>query len=75
MERVITTTKDDIEERERLMKVKLIQERKQSANRIMAGHLKDKNSIPEITDAVYAIARALGIKLEIKRQEKENERK
>ena len=75
MERVITTTKDDIEERERLMKVKLIQERKQSANRIMADHLKDKNSIPEITDAVYAIARALGIKLETKRQEKENERK
>ena len=35
MERVMTSTKDDIEERERLMKVKLIDETKQSANRIM----------------------------------------
>ena len=35
MERVMTSTKDDTEERERLMKVKLSDEIKQSANRIM----------------------------------------
>ena len=39
MERVMTTTKDDIEERKKLMKVKLREEIKQSANRIMANHL------------------------------------
>ena len=39
MERVMTTTKDDIEERKKLMKVKLREEIKQSANRIMVNHL------------------------------------
>ena len=61
MERVMTTTKDDIEERERLIKVKLSEEIKESVNRIMANHLRDKNSLPEITDAVYAMARAMEI--------------
>ena len=59
MERLMTTTKDDIEERERLMKVKLREEIKQSANRIMANHVRDKTSLPEITDTVYVMARAL----------------
>ena len=40
---------------------------KQSANKIVANHLRDQNSLPEITDAVYAITRAVNIKLEIKR--------
>ena len=61
MERVMTTTKDDIEERERLIKVKLSEEIKESVNRIMANHLRDKNSLPEIIDAVYAMARAMEI--------------
>ena len=47
MERVMTTTKDHIEEREKLMKTKLSEEIKQSANRIMANHLRDKNSLPD----------------------------
>ena len=38
MERVMTTTKDDFEERERLIKVKLSEEIKGGANRIMANH-------------------------------------
>ena len=41
--------------------------KKQNANRILANHLRDKNSLLEITDTVYAMARALEIKLEIKR--------
>ena len=67
MKRVMTTTKDDIEQRERLMKVKLSEEIKQSANRTMANHLRDKNSLPEIAGVVYAMVRAVEIKLEIKR--------
>ena len=43
----MTTTKDYIEEREKLMKTKLSEEIKQSANRIMANHLRDKNSLPD----------------------------
>ena len=67
METVITTTKDDIEETERLMKVKLNEEKKKSVNRIVANHLRDDNSLPEIIDAVYSMARAVEIKLEIMR--------
>ena len=67
MKRVMTTTKDDIEQRERLMKVKLSEEIKQSANRTMANHLRDKNSLPEIAGVVHAMVRAVEIKLEIKR--------
>ena len=49
-----------------LMKVKLSEEIK-SVNRIMANHLRDKNSLTEITHAVYAMPRAIKIRLEIKR--------
>lgn len=48
------------------MKVKLSKEIEQSANRIMAKHLRDKNFQSEKTDAVYAMARAVEIKLEIR---------
>ena len=61
----MTTTKDNIEERERLIKVKLSEEI--SANMIMINHLRDESPLPKITDAVYATARALETKLEIKR--------
>ena len=40
------------------MKVKLSAEIKPNPNRIMANHLRDKNSLPEIIDVVYAMARA-----------------
>ena len=55
-----------IEEREILMKVKLSEEIK-NANRIMANHVRDQNSLTEITHAVYAMPRAMKIRLEIKR--------
>ena len=63
----MTTTKDATEERKRLMKVELNEEIKQRDNRIMANHLRDKNCLREITVAVYAIVRAVEIKLDIKR--------
>ena len=67
METVMTTTKDDIEKTERLMKVKLNEEKKKSVNRIVANHLRDDNSLPEIVDAVHAMARTVEIKVKIKR--------
>lgn len=33
----------------------------------MANHLRARNSLPEITDAVYAMTRVVEIKLEVKR--------
>lgn len=51
-----------------MMKVKLSEEIEQSAKRIMANHPRDKNFQSEKTDAVYAMARALEIKLEIGRR-------
>ena len=35
----------------------------QSTNRITANHLREKNYLSEITDEVYAMARAMEIKL------------
>ena len=40
------------------MEVKISEEIKQSASRIMANYLRDKNSLPGITDAAYAKAKA-----------------
>lgn len=47
------------------MKAKLSDEIKQSANRIMTKYLSVQKSLPEITDAVYAMVRVVEIKFEI----------
>ena len=36
------------------------------ANRIIANYLREKNYLLEITDVVYAMARALKMKIQIK---------
>ena len=63
------------------MEVKISEEMKQSANRIMRNHLRDKNSLTETTEfIIYLMARAVATKLEIKsplqkeRKAKENRR-
>lgn len=71
----MTITKYDIEEREKLMKVKLSDEIKQSANIIMARHLRDNNSSAEVTDTAYAVARVVEINLEIKRPLRKEKKK
>ena len=48
-------------------KTKWRNKREKSTNRIMANHLRDKKSSPEITDAVSAMKRTVEINLEIKR--------
>ena len=63
------------------MEVKISEEMKQSANRIMRNHLRDKNSLTETTEfIIYLMARAVATKPEIKsplqkeRKAKENRR-
>lgn len=63
------------------MEVKISEEMKQSANRNMRNHLRDKNSLTETTECIiYLMARAVATKLEIKsplqkqRKAKENRR-
>ena len=41
------------------MKVRVNEEIKQSANIILAKHLQNIETLPEIADAVYAMARAV----------------
>ena len=52
-----------IDPREKLPKVKLDNQLKESAKRILSVYLKEVDTIPEICDKVYAMGRAIGIKL------------
>ena len=52
-----------IDPREKLPKVKLDNQLKESAKRILSAYLKEVDTIPEICDKVYAMGRAIGIKL------------
>ena len=57
------------------MKVKLSEKIKQSANRIMADYLRDNNSLPEITNAVYANGESSGNQASKLRGHSERKRK
>ena len=50
--------------REKLPKPKLASDIEESANRILNEHLHGDENIPEITDKVYAMGKAIGIKSE-----------
>ena len=52
-----------MEPRERLPKIKLDNQLRDSANRVLSIHLDGVDTISEISDKVYAMGRALGIKL------------
>ena len=52
-----------IDPREKLPKAKLDNQLKESAKRILSVYLKEVDTIPEICDKVYAMGRAIGIKL------------
>ena len=52
-----------IDPREKLPKVKLDNQLKESAKQILSIYLKEVDTIPEICDKVYAMGRAIGIKL------------
>ena len=52
-----------MEPREKLPKIKLDNQLRDSANRVSSIHLDGVDTIPEISDKVYAMGRAIGIKL------------
>ena len=52
-----------MEPREKLPKIKLDNQLRDSANRVLSIHLDGVDTIPEISDKVYAMGRAIGIKL------------
>ena len=58
-----------LEPREELPKVGLTKKIKGSANRILGWNLIDVNTIPEITDKVYAMGKAIIFKLGMKQTE------
>ena len=52
-----------IEPREKIPKVRIDNQLKESANRVLGRFLKEVDTIPEIYDKVYAMGRAIGFKL------------
>ena len=52
-----------MELRDKLPKARINNQLKESANRILDTYLKEVDTIPEICDKVYAIRRAIGLKL------------
>ena len=55
-----------LEPREKLPKVKLTKEIGGSANIVFGRYLIDLNTIPEITDRVYVMGKAIEVKLGMK---------
>ena len=58
----------EIETRPKLTKIDLTVQLQKSANRILELHLKRVNTIPVITDQVYAMGRAIECKMGVKRE-------
>ena len=59
LDRLMKYTLTEFQERERLRKLKIDEKMKEEANAILKNHLKSVDSMAEITDAVYAMAKAI----------------
>ena len=57
--RLMKYTLTEFQERERLRKLKIDEKMKEEANAILENHLKSVESMAEITDAVYAMAKTI----------------
>ena len=64
------STMFEIEPREKLSKLKMPTELEESADRILDQHMHEVDTIPEITDKVYAMGRAIERKKGIAQKEK-----
>ena len=63
-----------MEPREKLPKVKLSGETQERANKILRLYLPSADTIPEITDIVYAMGKAIGYATGIKPKERNENR-
>ena len=66
------STMFEIEPREKLCKLRMPTELQESADRILDQHMHEVDTIPEITDKVYAMGRAIEIKKGIAQKEKKD---
>ena len=69
------STMINLEPRDVLPKVTLTDELKTSANKILSIYLLNTDSIPEITDKVYAMGRAVSFKLAVGQRKQNGDRK
>ena len=69
------STMINLEPRDKLPKITLTDELKTSANKILSIYLLNTDSIPEITDKVYAMGRAVSFKLGVGQREQNGDRK
>ena len=65
----------NLEPRDKLPKVTLTDELKTSVNKILSIYLLNTDSIPEITDKVYTMGRAVSFKLGVGQREQNGDRK
>ena len=69
------STMINLEPREKLPDVMITDELKTSANKILSIYILNTNNIPEITDKVYAMRRAVSFKLGVGQREQNGDRK
>ena len=62
----------EIEPREKLSKLKIPRDLQESADTILDQHMHEVDTIPEITDKVYAVERAIERKKGIEQKEKKD---
>ena len=70
LERLERSNFNEIQERDQLPKLKMPDELVKRSNRVLSKHLDEKSDIPEITDFVYAMGKAVASTLGIKTKEK-----
>ena len=68
LENLTKSTYEKLESRERLYKINISPKEKKSANRILKSYIKVNSTLAEITDVVYAIAKAVENQQGVKRK-------
>lgn len=75
LERLERSNLTEIQERDKLPKLKMPDELVKRSNRVLSKYLDEKSEIPEISDFVYAMGKAVASTLGIKAKEKRQNNK
>ena len=70
LQHIVCSNMSELEPREKLHKIVLLKEIQESANRIMSGYIRGEDTIPSITNKVYAMGKAIEKKMGIDPNEK-----
>ena len=70
LQHMVCSNRSELEPREKLHKLVLPKEIQESANRIMSCYIRGEDTIPSITDKIYAMGKAIEKKMGIDLKEK-----